>query len=59
MKNRLMLTKNAKPDKYSYSWYGISFDVGRTFWFWNGGFSENIMIFNADMSSSVHADNKK
>ena len=25
------LTKNAYPDKHSYSWYGISFDVRGTF----------------------------
>ena len=59
VKNRLKLTKNAKLDKYSYFGYDISFDVGRTFWFSNGGFIKKIMIFSADMSSSAHVDNKE
>ena len=47
------LTINADPDKHSYSGYGISVDVQ------NGGFSKNVIIFGADMSSSVHVDNQK
>ena len=54
------LTKNDDPDKYSYS--SISFDFG--FWFLifllsNGVFRKNVIIFGADMSTYVHADNKK
>ena len=54
------LTKNADPDKYSYS--SISFNFG--FWFLifllsNGVFRKNLIIFGADMSTYVHADNKK
>ena len=45
------LTKNADLDKYSYSGYGISFDVG--------GFNKSVVIFGFDMSSSAHIDNKK
>ena len=52
------LTKNADPDKCSYSGYAISFDVRRTFSLPNGGFGEKVIIFGADMSSFVHVDNK-
>ena len=40
------LTKNADIEKYGYSGYGI-------------GFSQNVLIFGVDMSSSAHIDNKK
>ena len=53
------LTKNTDIDKYGYSGYGIGFDKGSSFSFPAGGFGENIIIFRADMSSSVHIDNKK
>ena len=42
------LTKNADSDKYKYSCYGN----GRKF-------SKNVIIFAADLSWLVHADNKK
>ena len=45
------LTKYADPNKYSYSRYGISFDVRVTF------FGKNVIIFGGDMSSSAHIDN--
>ena len=53
------LTKNADPDKYKYSSYGIGFDSRSEFLFTDGSFGKNIIIFGADMSSSVHVDNKK
>ena len=53
------LTKNAYPDKYFYSGYGISFDVSGTFLLPNGGFGKNIVIFGADISLSVDVDYKK
>ena len=53
------LTKNAGPDKYSYSGYDILFDVPGTFSLPNGGFGKNVEMFGADMSSSLHVDNKK
>ena len=53
------LTKNAYIDKYRYSGYGIGFDRKSSFSFPGGGFGQNVLIFGADMSSSVHIDNKK
>ena len=53
------LTKNADPDKYKYSGYGIGFDASGSFSLSNGsGFGKNV-IFGADKSSLVHIDNKK
>ena len=53
------LTKNADIDKYKYSRYGIGFDARGSFLFPSGGFGQNVIIFGADMSSSIHANNKK
>ena len=52
------LTKNADLDQYKYSVYGIGFDRKGQFSFGNG-FGKNSIIVGADMSSSVHVDNKK
>ena len=52
------LTKNNDIVKYKYSGYGIGFDSGETFSFLSGSFGENVIIFGADMSRSVHANNK-
>ena len=52
-------TKNTDPDKYSYSGYGISFDVRGTFSLPNGSFGKNVVIFCVDMSSSAHSNNNK
>ena len=53
------LTKNTDIDKYGYSGYGIGFDRRSSFSFPSGGFGQNVLIFGADMSSSIHIDNKK
>ena len=53
------LTGSAGIDKYGYSGYGIGFDRRSGFSFSGGGFSENVVIFGADMSSASHIDNKK
>ena len=54
------MTKNADPDKYKYSRYGIGFDARGIFlWSVDSGFGFNVIIFDADISSSVHIDNKK
>ena len=53
------LTKNADIDKYEYSGYGIGFDRKGSFSFPGGGYGQNVIIFGADMSSSLHIDNKK
>ena len=52
------LTKNENIGK-CISWgYGIGFDSHRNFLFPKGKFSQNVIIFGADMSSSVHIGNK-
>ena len=52
------LTKNADIDKHKYSGYGIGLDIRGSFSFPGGGFGQNIIIFGADMNSSIHIDNK-
>ena len=51
------LTKNADIDQYRYSGYGTGFDRGNVYSVGNG-FPRNVIIFEVDMSSSVHVDNK-
>ena len=53
------LTKNADIDNYKYSGHGSGFDRRSSFSFPSGGFGENVLIFGADMSSSIHVDNKE
>ena len=52
------LTKNADIDKYRYFGYGIGFNITGSFSFYGSGFGQNVIIFGAGMSSSVHVDNK-
>ena len=52
------LTKNSHIDKYGYSGYGIGFNSKGTFSYPSGEIGQNVIIFGADMSSSVHANNK-
>ena len=54
----IKLTKNADPDKYSYSGYGIGFDTHRYHSLPDGSVGKNAIIFGVDMSSFVHVDNK-
>ena len=51
------LTKHVDIDQYKYSGYGIGFDRKGEFSFGNG-FGRNVIIFEADMSSSIHANNR-
>ena len=53
------MTKNTDTDKYGYSGYGIRFDRKSSFSFPAGRFSQNVIIFGVDISSSAHVDNKK
>ena len=53
------LTKNADPDKYRYSDYDIGFDLRLEFSLPDGRIGRNFLIFEADMSLSVHAGNKQ
>ena len=52
------LTKNADIDKYKYFGYGIGFDGKEFYSHPSGGTGRNVINFGADMSSSVHVDNK-
>ena len=52
------LTKNENIGKYKYWGYGIGFASNRNFLFPTGKFSQNVLIFGADVSSSVRIDNK-
>ena len=52
------LTENADTDMYKYSGYGIGFYGKRTFSFPRGRLGCNLIVFRADMSSSVHAEKK-
>ena len=51
------LTTHVDIDQYKYSGYGIGFDRKGEFSFGNG-FGRNCIILGAEMSSSVHANNK-
>ena len=53
----LQLTNNAEQDKYSYSEYGIGFDI-RVRFSLSVGSGKNIIVFAAEMSSPVHISNK-
>ena len=55
----VVLTKNPDIDNYKYSGYGIRFNRRSSFSFPSGGFGQKVLIFGADMSSSIHVDNKK
>ena len=50
--------KNADKSKYKYSGYGIGFNNHGTFSMSDGSFGKSVIIFDADMSSSGHIDDK-
>ena len=52
------ITKNANPDKYSYSRYGIGFDSNSLFSIPSFDWAKNAISFGVEISSSVHIDNK-
>ena len=52
------LTKNADLDKYKCTSYGLGFDFCSEVLFTDESYGENVIIFGADLSSSVHVDNK-
>ena len=52
------LNKNADIDKYKFFGYGIGLDGDGFYSHPSGGTVRNVIIVGADMSSSVHADNK-
>ena len=52
------LTKNADLHKYKYNSYSIGFDSRSEFSLPDATMRKNVIIFGADMSSSLHVDNK-
>ena len=52
------LTKKADLDKYKYTSYGVQIDSSSKSLFTDGSYGKNVIILGADMSSSVHIDNK-
>ena len=52
------LTKNADQDRYKYSGYSKGLDSRSEFSLTDKSMKKNVIIFGADMSSSVHIDNK-
>ena len=52
------LTKNSDLDNYKYSGYSIEFDSRSFSSLSENTMGRNVIIFGADMSSSVHSDNK-
>ena len=59
MPGAVNLTKSADIDKYRYFGNETGFDKKGSFSFLGEVFGPNIIIFEVDMSSSVHVDNKK
>ena len=56
----VQLTKNSNIEKYSYSGYGIRFDVRLSFLLSDGsGFGKYVIIFGVGNSSSAYVNNKK
>ena len=54
------LTKNVDSDSYFFSGYVIELDARGSFSLFDGSkFGKNVIMFGADMSSSVHTDNKR
>ena len=52
------LTKNADPDKYKCSGYGIGFDSRSEFAWTDESVGKNFIILGVDNSSSVHIDGR-
>ena len=52
------LTENVDPDKYKYSSYAIGFDSCSFYLLPDNTTRRNVIILGADMSLSVHIDNK-
>ena len=55
---RVKLAKNADPDKYVNTSYAIGFTLLSEFSLPVGSVVKNVIILGADLSSSVHIDNK-
>ena len=58
MSGAVKLTKHPDIDQYKYSGYGAGFDR-KGFFSLGNEIGRNVIIFEVDMSSSPHIDNKK
>ena len=54
----IKLTKNTDPDKYKCIGYRIGFDSRSEFSFTDEIIGKKVIIFEAEMNSSAHIDNK-
>ena len=54
----IKLAKNSDIEKYEHAGYGIGFDSKGTFPHSSGRIGVNVVTFEADLSSSVHANNR-
>ena len=54
----IKIRKDVNTSHYKYSGYSIGFDAKSSFSFGNSLNTENVMIFDCDMSFSSHANNK-
>ena len=52
------IVKNSDKEKYVYSGYRITFDIGGS-WRFDNDTARNVIIFGVDSSSSPHVDNRK
>ena len=52
------LIQNADPDKYKYSAYSIGFDLHSFYLLPNNTTRRSVVIFGADLNSSVHIHKK-
>ena len=52
------MTKNADPDKYEYSGYGIGFDFCSQYLCTDSSSGKHVIIFGVDNNSSSHIDDK-
>ena len=53
------LTKNSDSEKYKYSGYKIGFDLNSFYLLPDNATKKNVIIFEADMNSSMHINNKR
>ena len=53
------MTKHADIDQYKYYGYGMGFDRKGELSFGSRGFGRNCIMFGADLTNSLHANNKK
>ena len=54
-----LLTRNADPDKYGYSGYGIKLNARPQFLLSNGKWGKHIVISGVNKISPTHIDNRK